>query len=78
MTRKYINLKVIAMSETELSEFLGLCSVIQYLGEAGANREVKLRIDGDGSARFKFFVNDEELTTPNLDANNLPSIYIGE
>lgn len=77
MGMRYIDLRVIA-GDVELGEFVALCNMIQLLGEKGANREIKLRVDGDGSARFRFEVNGEPLETLEYDINNLPQFYIGE
>jgi hypothetical protein len=77
MGMRYIDLRVIA-EETELGEFVALCNMIQFLGEAGANRELKVQVDGDGSARLKFEVNGKPLETLKMDVNHLPKVYIGE
>jgi hypothetical protein len=74
----YTNIKVIALTDTDLKDFLILLTVIQFLGEAGANREIKLRVDGDGSGRYKFEIDGEPLRVPPLNSNDLPGIYLGE
>lgn len=58
MTKKYIELKVIA-GEEEINEFVQLLAKISYLGDVGANRTIPLTVDGDGSGHMDFEVLDE-------------------
>jgi hypothetical protein len=68
--RKFVDIRVEG-SESELIEFLKLCSVIEYLGQVGASRTIRLGVDGDGSARLKFVVVEgkERRSIPNIGKN---------
>ena len=79
MAKKRLDISITA-NETDLLEFMRLCGVIQFLGEVGSSREIKLFIDGDGSARFKFLLNNEFIpSTPiNLSNKEITKIYLGE
>ena len=50
----YMNLKVTSTSDSDLNDFLRLCSAIHKLGLHGASRTLKVNVDGDGSGFFKF------------------------
>ncbi len=41
-------------SHTEVLEFIQLCAKIELLSSVGANRTIKVTVDGDGSADLKF------------------------
>ena len=53
MEKYYINIKVEGGRE-EISEFLSLCAKIRHLGRVGANRDILLQVDGDGSGQLEF------------------------
>lgn len=76
---KYIELKVVA-SVPDLADLLVLLGVIQHLGEIGASRVIPLHVDGDGSARFTFYMNGEKINSIKVDASKkeLPDIWLGE
>jgi hypothetical protein len=59
MEKYYINIKVEGGKE-EISEFLSLCAKIRYLGRIGANRDILLQVDGDGSGQLEFKTMDTE------------------
>lgn len=40
--------------KAEIIEFLELCSKIELLGSIGSSRELRVFVDGDGSARLRF------------------------
>lgn len=79
MAKNKLDLSIIA-NETDLQEFVKLCGLIQFLGQVGSSREVRLFIDGDGSARFKFTVNDELIPSSPINLSNPEptKIYLGE
>lgn len=49
-----------------LNQFEEVLSLIQYLGNVGASRTIKLWVDGDGSARIKV-KSDKALKDKKLD-----------
>ena len=59
---KYVDLRVITRCDSELAQFLKLCQKIQYLGQIGSSREIKVIVDGDGSGRVNFELLDEKGT----------------
>lgn len=59
--RKYIDIRVEASDEKDLAEFIRMCGFIQYLGNLGSSREFKAFVDGDGAARFKFYVKGKKI-----------------
>jgi len=72
-------LEVVGISESDVIDFLKLCSVIQKLGIKGASRKVTVYVDGDGSGRLQFYYPDGELLPiPEVDVDDLPLMYIGE
>lgn len=79
MSTQYIDIRIYA-DKLDLEEFLEFCGAVQYLGEVGAHRELQLSIDGDGSARFKFFIGDEQLPSTKLDTGHKDvfKFFIGE
>lgn len=77
--RKYIDLRVEA-NETDLEEFVRVCGAIQYLSAVGANREVRLQVDGDGSADFVFYIDGQKISYTELDTGkkDVFKFYLGE
>lgn len=78
--RKYIDLRV-SGHETELTEFLAICSLIQKYGIHGVNREILISVDGDGSGKLAFFLNDDEEMLPMTEEaipDSPPRLSIGE
>ena len=45
----------------QLSEIEGFLGAVQYLGDVGASRSLKIWIDGDGGARLKARRDGEDL-----------------
>lgn len=69
-------------NETDLIEFVRVCGVIQFLGNIGASRTLELYVDGDGSARFSFYMNGEKIPSTVIDTgenkNKFFKFYLGE
>jgi len=66
---KTMTLKVVARNKTELVEFLRVCGAIQWCGRAGASRDIPVSVDGDGSGRLAFWLEDENgkpIEIPNI------------
>ena len=59
MENKYVDIRVVG-GNTEIHEFLNVLRFISHCGYAGAHREMKVSVDGDGSARMGFYVIDKE------------------
>jgi len=84
---KSFDIRVVGQ-EPEIKEFINLCKVIQSLGRHGANRTIKLSVDGDGSGRLAFFgIGKEEGRTKytdfnsngiDVDSEEALDLYIGE
>ena len=53
--RKKIDIRMCGY-ETELVEMLKFLGAIQYLGNTGSSRDLKLAVDGDGSGQLRFEV----------------------
>lgn len=79
--RKYIDLRVEA-NETDLADFVKIMGVIQYLCAIGASREVRIKVDGDGSADFTFHVNGEKIPHTEVETGyrgkEFFNFYLGE
>jgi len=78
--RKYIELKIEA-NESDLADFVKICGAIQYLGAVGASRELRIKVDGDGSASFNFYIDGQKIPYTELDTGHLPdyfNFYLGE
>ena len=78
--RKYIDLRV-SGHEPELTAFLAACSLIQRYGIHGVHRDLIISVDGDGSGKLAFFLNDDEEMLPMTDEpipDTPPKISIGE
>lgn len=58
---KYLDIRVLGLSDTDINEFLHLLVKIETLGEQGANRTIPVCVDGDGSGIFKFDILDKKL-----------------
>lgn len=83
-SKKYIDIRVIG-SEPELTNFLGLCKLIQTFGTYGTSRTVKVIVDGDGSGhlRFSMLEKSEEMDIPSFKKEELGEkeefkVFIGE
>jgi hypothetical protein len=77
--RKFIDLRVEA-NETDLMDFVKMCGIVQYLGAVGASREIRLKIDGDGSARFNFYIEGQKIPDTKVDTGHqdIFKVFIGE
>lgn len=82
--KKYIDIRVSALSAGELYEFVRLCRTIRTLGMRGNSRSFKVSVDGDGTGKMDFQVINEDHTMTKLpsykefDPDNIPDIDIGE
>jgi len=68
------------LAESDLKELQKLFSAMNYAGAAGASREIKLYVDGDGSFRSKIKMSIEpsdELTKEALDEYSESKLSIG-
>jgi len=79
MKNDYIDLRVHG-DESTLIEFARLCGKIQYAGDVGSCKTVRLTIDGDGSGRQKFacLEQDEVLPIPSQPFEDHTTYWIGE
>jgi len=76
--KKYIDMRIEA-DDTDLQDFVTICGAIQYLGAVGASRELRVKVDGDGSARFNFYIEGQKIPHTKLDIGHLPiKFYLGE
>jgi phage-related protein len=64
--RKYIDLRITAISDEDLKDFLIALRKIQYCGDIGANRLLPIRIDGDGSGHIDVEIHKSKLNSPKL------------
>ena len=69
-----VDIRVTAISETDLKEFMSALRKIQFCGELGMNRLIPIMVDGDGSGRINVEVHTIENTDPRL--RNLNEIVI--
>lgn len=60
MERKYIDLRITAISDEDLKDFLIALRKIQWCGDAGASRTLPLHIDGDGSGAIDVSIFDDD------------------
>ena len=51
---------VVTGSNEEIKELLILLRKIQWCGRTGSSRTIPIHVDGDGSARLDFYVNNKE------------------
>ena len=86
MERKFIDLRITAISDEDLKDFLIALRKIQYCGDVGANRLLPIQIDGDGSGGIKVEMHEKEITDvklknlreiANLDENKMKSVDDG-
>lgn len=84
--RKHIDLRITAISDEDLKDFLIALRKIQYCGDIGANRLLPIRVDGDGSGQIDVEIHESELNSPklknlrdlvNLDEEKLQSVNDG-
>ena len=82
--RYYVDLRVTG-NKIDLGDFLLLCRKIEYLCNVGASRELKVVVDGDGSADLQFDFKGVKVNIDKKDfekqigsGKDLKIIYIGE
>ena len=73
----YADFRVTARSMEDLLMFVRLCSVIQHAGDIGHCATLKVVVDGDGSGRYKFSVDGEDLPS-NKDWDEKDTLWLGE
>ncbi|MGH3783155.1 MAG: hypothetical protein ACRDZY_08365 [Acidimicrobiales bacterium] len=64
-----VEVRVTARNDADLARFIQLCKTIQLLGQVGASRDIRVSVDGDGSADLRFDFGDT-----NVDAVQVPDI----
>lgn len=69
MTKKFVDLRITAISDEDLKEFLFALRKIQYCGDVGMSRMLPIKIDGDGSGNI-----DIEVHTQSIDSAELKNI----
>jgi len=85
--KKFVDLRITALSDEDLNDVLILLRKIVYCGEIGGNRTIPVVVDGDGSGQIsvevhKDFVQHEDLKNikdiVNLDLSKLKSVDDGQ
>lgn len=66
MERKFIDLRITAISDEDLRDFMIALRKIQYCGDIGANRLLPIQIDGDGSGAIDIEIHTKEITDTKL------------
>lgn len=66
MERKFIDLRITAISEEDLKDFMIALRKIQYCGDIGANRLLPIQIDGDGSGGIDIEMHTKEIADTKL------------
>lgn len=75
----YIEARVTARNDGDLARFIQLCKTIEHLGQVGASRDIRVPVDGDGSADLRFDFGDTDtgqVELPDIDSEIV--IGIGE
>lgn len=78
---KYIDIRVVALTEEDVNSFIDLCRVIQDAGQRGAGKVITVHCDGDGSGVPYFMVHQNEQwyrLVPGEQAKDVDKIYLGE
>ena len=68
--RHHIDVRVSARNEGDLADFIQLCKTVQLLGRVGASRDIRVAVDGDGSADLLFDFGEtvvDGVETPDID-----------
>lgn len=68
--RHYVDVRVTAPNEGDLAAFIQLCKTIEALGKIGASRDIRVPVDGDGSADLRFDFGDtdvDDVQVPGVD-----------
>ena len=58
---------VVTGGNEEIRELLILLRKIQWCGRTGSSRTIPIHVDGDGSARLSFYVNNQEFNPDWID-----------
>jgi hypothetical protein len=58
---------VVTGGDEEIRELLILLRKIQWCGRTGCSRKIPVFVDGDGSARLSFYVNNQEFNPDWID-----------
>lgn len=66
MGKVHIDLRITAISEEDLKDFLIALRKIQYCGDVGANRLLPIQIDGDGSGQIDIAWHIDDITNCNI------------
>jgi len=66
MERKFIDLRITAISDEDLKDFMIALRKIQYCGDVGANRLLPIQIDGDGSGGIDIEIHTKEIADTKL------------
>jgi hypothetical protein len=77
MSRKYIDVRITALSDADIKDILILLRKIQWCGEAGASRNIPINVDGDGSGYYDFNLIEEKLKKVS-DGDDFETTYLGE
>lgn len=59
--RVYVDVRASAGDDHDLSAFIQLCKTIQHLSSVGASRDIRVPVDGDGSASLRFDFGDTDV-----------------
>jgi hypothetical protein len=93
MSRKYIDVRITALSDADIKDILILLRKIQWCGEAGASRNIPINVDGDGSGYYDFNLIEDGEKIKNLneivkldeeklkkvsDGDDFETTYLGE
>jgi hypothetical protein len=68
--RRYIDIRVSSGNDEDLSSFIQLCKTVAYLSSVGASRDIRVSVDGDGSADLAFDFGETDadaIEIPNID-----------
>lgn len=54
MKKKYLDIRVTALSDEDIKDFLVLLRMISECGKRGMSRTINVHVDGDGSGNYEF------------------------
>lgn len=72
---KYLDIRVCAQNDSDMLSFLKLCGIIQGAGEAGHGTKIDVFVDGDGSGRYNFTIDNKKI--PSLPERD-KTLWLGE
>ena len=84
--KKHIDIRITAISDTDLKDFMIALRKIQYCGDVGVNRLLPIQVDGDGSGQINVEMHTKEIKNiklknlreiVNLDENELNKVSDG-